>query len=70
MQKPLREEQAEMRARWSDPAYQWANNSDLRRKFHASGNVAASNAVHQTGHNVAEPMRGGSAEAETKGDKD
>ena len=33
MQKPLREEQAEMRARWSDPAYRWANDSNLRRKF-------------------------------------
>jgi hypothetical protein len=33
MLKPLREEQADMRKRWSDPSYQWANDSALRRKF-------------------------------------
>lgn len=31
MLKTLREEQADMRARWSDPSYRWANDSDLRR---------------------------------------
>jgi hypothetical protein len=31
MLKPLREEQVDMRARWSDPAYRWANDSELRR---------------------------------------
>ena len=35
MLKPLREEQADMKARWSDPAYRWANDSNLRRQFHA-----------------------------------
>jgi hypothetical protein len=33
MLKPLREEQADMKARWSDPAYRWANDSNLRRKL-------------------------------------
>jgi hypothetical protein len=33
MLKPLKEEQAAMKSRWSDPAYQWANDSALRRKI-------------------------------------
>lgn len=33
LHKPLKEEQADMKTRWSDPSYQWANDSNLRRKF-------------------------------------
>lgn len=33
MNKPLGEEQADMRTRWSDPAYRWANDSELRRRY-------------------------------------
>ena len=40
LSKPLREEQADMRSRWSDPAYQWANDSNLRRKLDARRHVA------------------------------
>ena len=69
LSKPLREEQADMRSRWSDPAYQWANDSNLRRKLDARRNVAVPNEVHQTGHNVEQPLRSGSTKAETKGDK-
>lgn len=29
--KTLAEEQADMRQRWADPSYRWANDSDLRR---------------------------------------
>jgi hypothetical protein len=39
LSKPLREEQADMRSRWSDPSYQWANDSDLRRKYNARRKV-------------------------------
>ena len=68
LSKPLREEQADMRSRWSDPSYQWANDSDLRRKFDAySKCVAVPNAVHQTGHNVDTALHSGSKETETKG---
>lgn len=33
MLKPLREEQADMRQRWSDPSYRWIHDSALRRKL-------------------------------------
>lgn len=33
MLKPLREEQADMRLRWSDPSYRWANDSELRKRY-------------------------------------
>jgi hypothetical protein len=33
LKKPLREEQADMKLRWSDPSYQWANDSNLRRRY-------------------------------------
>lgn len=33
MLKPLVEEQAEMRTRWSDPSYRWANDSELRKRY-------------------------------------
>ena len=32
MLKPLGEEQAAMRVRWSDPQYRWANDSALRKR--------------------------------------
>ena len=69
LSKPLREEQADMRSRWSDPSYQWANDSNLRRKLDARRHVAVPNAVHQTGHNVEQPLRSSGTKAETKGDK-
>jgi hypothetical protein len=67
LSKPLREEQADMRSRWSDPSYQWANDSDLRRKYNARRNVP--NAVHQAGHIVGTALHSGSKETEVKGDK-
>lgn len=36
--KPLKEEQADMRARWSDPAYRWANDRSLREKVERTYN--------------------------------
>lgn len=33
LNKPLREEQADMKSRWSDPSYRWANDSALRRRY-------------------------------------
>ena len=33
MQKSLGEEQANMRSRWSDPQYRWANDSELRKRY-------------------------------------
>jgi hypothetical protein len=33
LNKPLEEEQADMRSRWADPAYRWANDSLLRRRY-------------------------------------
>jgi hypothetical protein len=33
LKKPLREEQADMKLRWSDPAYQWANDPAIRRRY-------------------------------------
>jgi hypothetical protein len=70
LSKPLREEQADMRSRWSDPSYQWANDSDLRRKYNARRKcVAVPNAVHQAGHIVGTALHSGSKETEVKGDK-
>ena len=70
LSKPLREEQADMKARWSDPSYRWANDSNLRRKFDAYRKVAAvPDTVHQTGHTVDTALHSGSTEAEVKGDK-
>ena len=68
MLKPLREEQADMKARWSDPAYRWANDSNLRRQFHADRGQAVPGTVYKVGHNVEQPLRGGSAETEAKGE--
>ncbi len=59
MLKPLREEQDDMKARWSDPAYRWANDSNLRRKFDA----------HRESTNVEQPHGSGSTETESKGAK-
>ena len=71
LSKPLGEEQADMKARWSDPSYQWANDSNLRRKFDARRKVVAvPNEVHQAGHIVDAALHSGSAEAEVKGDKE
>lgn len=70
MLKPLREEQADMRARWSDPSYQWANDSDLRRKFDAYRKPAVPNEVQQTGTNAAQPHGSGCSKAETQGTKE
>ena len=33
LKRPLREEQAAMRKRWSVPEYSWANDSSIRRKY-------------------------------------
>lgn len=33
MIKPLREEQADMKARWSDPLYRWTHDSALRKRI-------------------------------------
>ena len=66
MLKPLKEEQADMRLRWADPSYQWANDSDLRRKYNARRQLAVPNEVHQSGHNVAQPHSSSSEETETK----
>ena len=70
MLKPLKDEQADMRLRWLDPAYRWQNDSNLRRKFVARRNVVAvPNAVHQAGHIVGTALHSGSKETEVKGDK-
>ena len=61
MLKPLREEQADMKARWSDPAYRWSNDSNLRRQFHAD-------TLQAPRHEVEQPHSGGSEEIETKGE--
>ena len=71
LSKPLGEEQADMRTRWSDPSYQWANDSNLRRKFDARRKVVAvPDTVHQTGHIVDAALHSGSTETENKGDKE
>ena len=68
MLKSLREEQADMRLRWLDPAYRWQNDSNLRRKFDARRKVVAvPDTVHQTGHIVDAALHSGSKETETKG---
>lgn len=51
MLKPLREEQADMRSRWSDPAYRWANDSNLRRKFDGHKQTL-SESVQSTGSEI------------------
>ena len=67
LDKTLAEEQADMRARWDDPSYRWANDSNLRRMFHANWSALATNTVYESGHNVAQPHSSGSEEAEAKG---
>jgi hypothetical protein len=52
MLKPLREEQADMKARWSDPAYRWANDSNLRRQFHAERQPTFHQGTQDTGCEV------------------
>ena len=70
MLKPLKDEQADMRLRWLDPAYRWQNDSNLRRKFDARRKfVAVPNTVHQAGHIVDAALHSGSTEVEVKGDK-
>jgi hypothetical protein len=54
MLKPLREEQADMRKRWSDPSYQWANDSALRRKFDRRHQPEVPSSVQSTGREVAQ----------------
>jgi hypothetical protein len=68
MLKPLREEQADMKARWSDPSYRWANDSNLRRQFHAYRKQAIPDTVHEVGHNVEQPLCSSGAEVEIKGE--
>jgi hypothetical protein len=33
LSKPLKEEQADMKARWSDPSYRWINDPEIRRRY-------------------------------------
>lgn len=66
LHKPLEEEQAEMRMRWSDPSYRWINDSNLRRQY-AGRKLAAPDEVYESGHDVAQSYSGGSTETETKG---
>lgn len=65
MLKPLQEEQADMRVRWSDPAYRWANDSELRRRY--SKEFRHEDVLQTPRHEVDEPHSGGSEEAETEG---
>jgi hypothetical protein len=68
LSKPLREEQADMRSRWSDPSYQWANDSDLRRKYNARRKcVAVPNTVYETGHDMGQSHGSSGTETESKG---
>jgi hypothetical protein len=73
LSKPLREEQADMKIRWSDPSYQWANDSNLRRKLNAIRSARAAQTrpttLSASGHIVEQPCGSGSTEAEVKGDK-
>ena len=73
LSKPLGEEQADMRTRWSDPSYQWANDSNLRRKFDAIRSARRTHtgpeALPTSGHIVDTALHSGSTEAEVKGDK-
>lgn len=39
LKKPLKEEQADMQARWSDPSYRWANDSALRNRYLKESNA-------------------------------
>jgi hypothetical protein len=66
MLKPLGEEQADMRARWSDPSYRWANDSELRRRY--SKEFRHEDTLQAPRHEMEQPRSGGSAEAE--GDKE
>ena len=73
LSKPLGEEQADMRTRWSDPSYQWANDSNLRRKLNAIRSTRRAptepEALPTSGHIVDTALHSGSTEAEVKGDK-
>jgi hypothetical protein len=74
LSKPLREEQTDMQARWSDPAYRWANDSNLRRKFDATRSPRRTHtgpeALPPSGHIVDTALHSGSAKTESKGDKE
>ena len=63
MLKTLGEEQADMRARWSDPSYRWQNDSELRRRYskefrETREEQAIPNSIHESRHNVAQPHKG------------
>ena len=72
LNKPLEEEQADMRARWADPSYRWANDSEIRKRytkeFRENREQTAPNSVHEPRHNVEKPHSGGSEETEAQGE--
>jgi hypothetical protein len=61
MLKPLREEQADMKARWSDPSYRWANDSNLRRQFHVGDKSQVPSSMQSAGLEVEQGARAESA---------
>jgi hypothetical protein len=73
LSKPLGEEQADMQARWSDPAYRWANDSNLRRKLNAIRSTRRAHTGPETlptsGHIMDAALHSSSTETEGKGDK-
>ena len=66
MLKPLGEEQAAMRSRWSDPQYRWVNDSALRKRY--AKEFRHEDTLQTPRHEVEQPLCSGSAEVETKGE--
>jgi hypothetical protein len=67
--KSLREEQADMKKRWSDPLYRWTNDAELRRRY--AKIFRDTDAVHKPNtspseHNTGEQTKEG-ARAESEG---
>jgi len=60
LNKPLAEEQEDMRSRWSDPAYRWEHDSALRRRYLKEINEK----VPASRHNVETTLRGSSETVE------
>lgn len=65
LKNPLKEEQAAMKTRWSDPAYRWGNDSALRRRYLKETNANATRLpVQAPRHDVETVLCSGSGETE------
>lgn len=63
LNKPLADEQADMRSRWADPAYRWSNDSALRRRYTKETNAKQKREVPNREPKIQGSVQSGSGEA-------